>query len=86
MPERSLSRSRDQETIAQIEEALSFAEDDLAHAGERLARAITAWTTAREGTAKEADLKRRAESIFTQYERLGQRVADLRTFLDSTED
>ena len=86
MPRRSLSRSRDPETIAQIEEALSFAEDDLAHASERLAGVITAWTTAREGTAKEADLKRRAESICTQYDRLGQRVADLRTFLDSAED
>ena len=86
MPERSLSRSRDQETIAQIEEALSFAEGDLADASERLDRAITAWTAAREGTAKEVDLKRRAESICTQYERLGQRVADLRTFLDSAED
>ena len=86
MPERSLSRSRDQETIAQIEEALSFAEDDLAHASERLDRAITAWTAAREETAKEADLKRRTEAICTQYDRLGQRVADLRTFLDSAED
>ncbi len=86
MAERSLSRSRDPETIAQIEEALSLAEGDLVQASERLDRAITAWTAAREGTAKESDLTLRTESICMQYERLGQRVVDLRTLLDDAED